>query len=390
MISIIVPIYNIEKYLDKCIESICNQTYRNLQIILVNDGSTDGSDSIIARWAQKDKRICVIRKNNGGLVSARKAGISEAGGLYSICIDGDDWIEEDFVKRMLHEIEVGCADIILPGYIIDNKEHRYIVYNSIQEGIYKKKDLIPIMLCNDLFYEFGVIQYACSKMFRTDILKECQMKVPDDISLGEDVAVTYACLLCADTIKIVKYAGYHYVQRNDSISNKRNNNAEEKCDVLISYLKDTFKLYGVWSDLAFQLNQYAKLIYLSSAIDRLDDNDVILKPFGGIEKKCKIVLYGAGAIGKSVKNYLEKYKEVMVVAWVDRNSALYDECSYSVISPDLLNYKAEAIDYIIICISNYKTIKKVKKYLEEQIGNKTEIKALTYDFMDKRNDWGLL
>ena len=98
-ISVIVPIYNVKEYLDKCISSICNQTYKNLEIILVDDGSTDGSATICDAFAKKDDRIVVIHKENGGLTSTRKAGVNIATGKYIGFVDGDDWIDEDMYEE---------------------------------------------------------------------------------------------------------------------------------------------------------------------------------------------------------------------------------------------------------------------------------------------------
>lgn len=392
MISVIVPIYNIDKYLNRCIESICNQTYTNLQIILVNDGSSDNSGKIVDEWVRKDSRIYAINKCNGGLVSARKAGISAAKGIYSVCIDGDDWIEEHFIEKMVGEADSCKIDAVLPGYIIDNGNFQQAIYNSIKPGLYELKDIVPIMLYRECFYKFGIIQYACSKLFKTEILRECQMNVPNEVSWGEDVAITYPSLLHAEKIKVIRYAGYHYVQRMESLSNKKINNANEKCRILINYLKNRFKFYKMTSQLMPQLCQYAKLLYLSGAIEYLDSNqeEVILCPFGGIEKQGKVVLYGAGAIGRNVRLYLEKFENIDIIAWLDKN---YERCGnsiYDIISPEQFDYTKIEIDYIIVCISDAKIITEVVNTLSKKITGKIKIKALTDNFMDIDNSWGLL
>ena len=112
LFSVIVPVYNIEEYLKKCITSIIEQTYKNIEIILIDDGSTDKSALICDEFAEKDKRIKVVHKENGGVVSARKVGISIASGEYVVSVDGDDWIEKERLEHLADQISLVAADMI--------------------------------------------------------------------------------------------------------------------------------------------------------------------------------------------------------------------------------------------------------------------------------------
>ena len=116
-LSVIVPVYNVEKYLDRCIRSIAGQTYTNLEIILVDDGSTDHCGEICDEWSRKDTRIQVFYKKNGGLVSARKAGLKTASGQYIAYVDSDDWIEENMYERMMELMLCNHSDIVTSGLI---------------------------------------------------------------------------------------------------------------------------------------------------------------------------------------------------------------------------------------------------------------------------------
>ena len=129
-ISIVVPIYNVEDYVKSCIESIIGQTYRNLEIILVDDGSTDCCPEICDDYAKKDSRVHVIHKRNGGLVSARKAGLAAATGDYVLAVDVDDWIEKDRVEVLVRDgILLTHADMIyLSGYTLDFEEEKKKAY----------------------------------------------------------------------------------------------------------------------------------------------------------------------------------------------------------------------------------------------------------------------
>ena len=117
LISVIVPIHNVKEFMKKCIESIIKQSYTNLEIILVDDGSTDGSEKICDEYAVKDSRIKVIHKSNGGLVSARKAGIQVATGDYAAYVDGDDWLEEEAYEKLLDLVGTNLPDIIGYGMV---------------------------------------------------------------------------------------------------------------------------------------------------------------------------------------------------------------------------------------------------------------------------------
>ena len=125
LISIIVPIYNIEPYLEDCIKSLTVQTYKNIEIILVDDGSTDGCPDICDKYASLDSRIVVIHKKNGGLVSARKAGLEKSSGKYIGYVDGDDWVEPLMYEDMYNNMKTSNSDIVASGHkrdLLDSSE----------------------------------------------------------------------------------------------------------------------------------------------------------------------------------------------------------------------------------------------------------------------------
>lgn len=119
-VSIIIPVYNAEKHISKCIESLTNQTYKEIQIILINDGSTDKSGQICEAYAEKDNRIIVIHKENGGVSSARNIGLENSTGYYIMFVDSDDWIEEDAIKRLMQVQNKYSYDLIMFGYYREN------------------------------------------------------------------------------------------------------------------------------------------------------------------------------------------------------------------------------------------------------------------------------
>lgn len=211
-VSIVVPIYNAEPYIERSIESIINQTYKNIEIILVDDGSEDGSGKICDKYAKKDKRIKVIHKENGGVSSARNTGIREAGSNYIVFVDSDDYVDENYIDLLLSEIVSQDADIAMMTHYIEypNKkptiryEKEYIVLNS--------HDAIDRML-----YDEGIDISPWGKIYKKELFSK--IKYPEG-KIFEDTATTPLLLMEADKIVINNQPTYHYlIQNNDSITN---------------------------------------------------------------------------------------------------------------------------------------------------------------------------
>ncbi len=150
MISVIVPIYNTSEYLEQCVGSILNQTYRDLEVILVDDGSSYLCGKACDEYAVTDYRVKVIHKENGGLVSARKTGLKAATGEFVGYVDSDDWIEPDYYEKMVLAQEKTGADIVLSGHFHDIGADSRQVRDNFPVGVYTKEQLLPALL-----YEIG-------------------------------------------------------------------------------------------------------------------------------------------------------------------------------------------------------------------------------------------
>ena len=183
LISVIVPIYRVEKYLEKCIRSIRNQTYKNLEIILVDDGSDDRCPQICDWHAGIDERIRVIHKENGGLDSARKAGILTATGRYVGYVDGDDWIEPQMYEKLLENAYAYDVAVVESGVIDSWAEEERKRIHYLQEGCYKGRDFMEKvetkLLYAGVFFEHGIAPYLWTKLFLKDVLIKYQMKEGD-------------------------------------------------------------------------------------------------------------------------------------------------------------------------------------------------------------------
>ena len=241
-ISVVVPVYNVENYLEECLNSIINQIYKNLEIILVNDGSTDNSYNICNEYAKKDTRIVVINKKNGGLSSARNAGIKKATGDYVVFIDSDDfWCDDKVAQKIVERIVTSNCEVVLFGfkYYYESRKQlkSYFNYDNLTEE-FNCNDLKSIVK-NNLY-----ISSACVKVIKRDILIKYNMFFKEGVT-SEDIEWSAKLLLNVSNISIILEDLYIYRQRENSISRgiKEKNiidliNNIESCIEEINKIKD--------------------------------------------------------------------------------------------------------------------------------------------------------
>lgn len=221
-LSIVLIVYKIEKYLPQCIESVLSQTYRDYELILVDDGSPDKCPEICDKYALSDSRIKVIHQENQGSVLARWNGILAASGEYVSSIDGDDFIEPDMCEHMMSLAKKENADIVAVGI----KEDRMGVCtdrrNHIDSGVYSADALDGLyrrVLYDGVFYEPGIMPSLCNKLIRREMLLDSFEHPDKTIKMGEDAAVSYPMIAKAKTIVIDNsFTPYHYRIVNSSMS----------------------------------------------------------------------------------------------------------------------------------------------------------------------------
>ena len=213
MISVIVPVYKVEKYLRKCVESIQNQTYKDLEIILVDDGSPDNSGKICDELREQDNRILVIHQQNVGLAGARNAGLAQCQGEFVAFVDSDDTIEPNMYQIMLETMDDNC-DLVICGY--------RVVKEGQSLGI--QKNFIPQRLTEDELWDevFGRLNNsACNKLYRREIIGE--LRFPVGIIHGEDLIFNLNYLSRCSAGVINETQLYNYLKREDSITTARFN-----------------------------------------------------------------------------------------------------------------------------------------------------------------------
>lgn len=211
LISVILPIYNIEAYLDKCMESVRNQTYSNLEIIMVDDGSTDSCGEVCDRYAGIDERIVVFHKKNGGLSDARNYGIERARGEYITCIDPDDFVDSDYAAYLY-------GLIVRHGTRMSICQHRvYYDNGSIRENGRQGDELIPTERCLErMLYHDVIDTSAWAKLYHRSLFE--QVRYPKG-KIFEDIGTTYALMMQCDAIAVGYESKYSYIFHNNSIVN---------------------------------------------------------------------------------------------------------------------------------------------------------------------------
>lgn len=206
-ISIVIPVYNASKYLSKCLDSVVNQNYSNIEIVLVNDGSKDNSGSICDEYSSKDKRVKVIHKENGGVSSARNTGIDNASGKYVTFIDSDDLVHPDYIKKLVSNLD---NDTLSVCEIEEFKNDVSFSNIDSDNNIVLNKDEF-IELC-----KMTLLNTPCCKLFKLDILKENKIYFDNKLSLGEDLLFNLDYLKYINKIVVTNQKLYYYRKDDNS------------------------------------------------------------------------------------------------------------------------------------------------------------------------------
>lgn len=243
-ISVIVPVYNVEELLPRCIDSILAQTKKNLEIILVDDGATDGSGAICDAYEKKDDRIRVIHKKNGGLTSAWKAGAAAAEGLYLGFVDSDDWIEEDMYQRLWESACKYNSDLVVCGLTFDYEDPSIPKRQEIsgfEKEYYSRRELeelFPKLLNDGRFFGRMLQPARVTKLYRRELVEKNSILCKEEVSVGEDMQLTLPVLLDAKSMSVVKdFYPYHYWFNQKSMTGKYDPDYLQKIKIMDHRMK---------------------------------------------------------------------------------------------------------------------------------------------------------
>lgn len=366
LVSIIVPIYNVEAELRKCVSSILAQTYKDIEVILVDDGSPDNCGAICDEFASKDNRVVVIHKENGGLVNARKSGLEKSTGRFISYVDGDDWVEEDFIQNLVECQQKNDADIVAAGFSKDigniSDEHA----NVIPAGFYDKQRMIeevyPRMICAGNFFYFGICSYVWNKLFKKELLFESQMAVDPRISVGEDTSVVFSVLLKCSSLYISENASYHYYQKAFSMLKSMDSLEKEKEKVswLNNYLVESLKDAPAEYHLKEQIERYID----SLRIIRYGETSGISQyKIFDVAPTDRIAIFNSGIVGQNIYSIYVSKKIATITGWFDKDAKFYQAHGLNVLDFDEI--PNTEFDKIIIANLDEKSILSALKILEK-------------------------
>lgn len=301
LISVIIPIYKVEKYLDKCIQSVINQTYSNLEIILVDDGSPDNCPEMCDKWAAKDERIKVIHKKNGGLSDARNTGLDIATGDYIAFVDSDDYIEADMYECLFNQLVNTKSQMAICNLEYVDVEGNITTLNTMgQDGCFSSRQILGDWCGSDFVYYVVV----WNKLYSRSCWKNIRFPVG---KVHEDNFVMYKLFFNCEYIVCLKAKKYNYVQRKDSImsakiSPKRLNSVEAFCEMFRFYLENglsdiSYNVVSRLGQLFFDINGRINIFTCT------DEERKYIKD----TKKVFYDIYFGEASQKKIKNYIKYY-----------------------------------------------------------------------------------
>lgn len=341
-LSVVVAVYNVEAYVERAIDSIIGQTYKKLEIILVDDGSTDRSGAICDSYAKRDDRIVVIHKENGGLISARKAGIGQATGEYTTSFDSDDWIEEDAYEKIVEKLRIFRPDMLTFGFKkeFENQIEEYKL--EMKEGLYNKDELwmnLNSDIAEKKFYHRPINVSQCTKVTKTDILRKYQMDCPDWGSKNEDEMVIFPCLLNIDSLYCHEGTYYHYCMRKKSVTWDAQEKNYGQYKVVANHL---IKAYRECKN-RDRIEEYILLykVFVLLIVDFMEKmlvGDQCLC-YPKLKRGNRIIVYGKGLLADRLMTGIRESDFCEIVANIDRTDAEI-----------IQNMREDQYDYVVMAV----------------------------------------
>ena len=370
LVSIIVPVYNNYNYIDKCLSSISKQRYKNIEVIMVDDGSTDGSADVCDCYAGADQRFRVIHQKNQGRVLARARGVKEAKGEYIGFVDGDDWIEDGMYEYLMGIALKYDVDMVTSGYIEEGDTCR-IVEDSLIEKEYRSAEEKKYIMTNFLFNENtqkrGMIKSQCTKIYRSNILKNIINRIPVKMRIGEDCLLNIIYMLEAKSIYISKKAYYHYRIHSESTVHSICEDYLNQVNILYSEMKAVFKDLENHEVLLRQLDKMIVSLAINGLNYKIGLSGSTYIPWytfdiKGLDGK-RIVLYGAGAVGKDYFFQIQKQTSMKLVLWVDQKYQELSTDNHRV--SDVAMISNTEFDQILVAVKHESLAKKIIDDLSE-------------------------
>lgn len=376
LLSIVVPVYNVAPYLDRSIRSILGQTFQNLEVILVDDGSTDGSGEICEKYARLDSRVVLISQENQGASAARRNGIRLASGTYMGFIDPDDYIDPDFYEQLM--ACRGEFDVVISQWLRESGNGTRRCCDTFPPGAYETPEDMAFLMRHMINISLpggsvnirpGIAAYLWNKLFRTELVKETVEEIKVDLAVSNDRPIIYGVMLKCRSVLITEICGYHYQVREGSIAH----GADKNC----RHLRSTCDFYGLMEAMLEDNPRREVLLpqlHLKTAEDitrgvvRMGfpaEAQLQLKtpifPFINLLSGKKIALYGADLLGGGYRRQILKWDICQVVLWVDENWAEYARMGLEV--GPVENLLDAEYDCVILAVSNQVSADSIRRKL---------------------------
>jgi len=385
LVSIIVPVYNVEPYLHQCVDSVINQTYQNLEIILVNDGSTDSSGKICDEYAASDKRVSVVHKTNEGLPAARNTGLNHSTGKYIYFLDSDDWIREDAINLLVSLAERTSSDVILFDAVVVDEIGNPI---EVTHNYTRRKEYTTLLgkeMYVQMFNNKDYYSSVCLLFIKAELLSKEKIQFEPDIIVHEDELFTFLLLQKMNTathtkeklffrrirsqsimttpVTLAKIEGYYKVMQE--IYNYYINETDYSLRDI--YLKHTCLFYD-------QILDYLSLI-TDDDLNKVQDLRSQVSQFYSkanffkydINSKCDgfdyIIYYGAG---RRCMFVLENIKILPNEIWDQRADEVCEAQGIKVVKPDFPSLKDRHSLIMVVCVDDIELFKQVKTNCAEQ------------------------
>lgn len=404
-VSIIIPVYNTSKYLEQCLDSVINQTLSGIEIICVDDGSTDKSLEILKNYQQKDNRIKILTQNHKKQARARNYGISIAKGEYIGFVDSDDWCELDMFEKLYERAKETNSDIAMCAIATynDNNSGSFSKSNT-----YANLDIFPEEFFNKVFspsetidFLLDICAYSPNKIVKRDLIISNNINFSEKLRLGEDISFFYNIWLTAKKISLIKYFGYYYRMYSDTSTCFSNDYFKLDNFKVLKQKEHILKKYGIYKKVKKDFithkqksilhwlnkieNKKVKFLYL--ILICLNMPICLLNPINTLKKELSLLLKIASNDDKRIifwgaslflENFIKKYriKNKNIVGIIDKNPAKQNTTigNYFCFSPEKL--KELNVDMLIISIVNFSKSNQqsIRDFLSETGQEKIELK----------------
>lgn len=358
-LSVIIPVYNVEKFLRESLNSVLSQTFSDIEIICVNDGSTDESASILEEYQKRDSRIVIINKENEGPLCARKAGLKVAKGEYIGFVDSDDWIEPNMYEELYSKAKKYDVDLVTCGYKLEGA-YTTLHFDNIESGYYSESSIQ--YLRDNTIYNFekketGLRGSLWSKLFRKDILEIVQSDIPDIIKLGTDKLTIIHYILHCSSVYVIDKPLYHWRINNASITHRKSNNYLHQVSYIYEYLTSLYNHDGFSDSMKNQVEMYlleSVTVAVNTRLGLKNSNLLRVDPcwMDDLELDSHILFVGGGELGDQYKRQLSNMR---------KDVSIVKDCGFDIPTKD----DFEGCDAAVIGIKNKGRAMEVKASMIE-------------------------